>query len=162
MSTLRTFASDVSPYPRRRDDWEGIARLAARLLDQRRLRYPRQVELGRMTQAEADRRIRIMAAIDALWSRVIDRLELPWLWEWHAALGAGLDEMQAEAASARDVLAQLAAANPDDRDAAAAREHGEALWWHLQPVAPGGFPHIWVAHDHAMWELARSRSRPAA
>lgn len=162
MNAIRTFASDVHPYPRRRDDWEGIARLAAKLLEQRRQRYPRQIELGNLTQDQADRRIRVMAAIDALWSRVIDRVDLPHPLDCAADLGASLPEMQAEAASARDRLVQFAAARPDDRDAVADRDHGEALWWHLQPVARGAVPHIWQAHGHAQWELARSRGRSAA
>jgi len=98
-----------------------------------------------------------MRAIVTLWRHVAEGLDLPALLDCETSLGATLTEMQAEAKNARDRLRQIAKERPDDRDAGSAAEFGEAVWWHLQPIASGSLPHIWVAHEYAQHLRARSR-----
>jgi hypothetical protein len=162
MNDLRTFASDVTPWPKRRDDWEECARFAGDLLDQRRQLYPAVIERGKMTADQAERGLRVMGAIADLWQRIAAGDDIPAPIDCAADLGASLAEMQAEIAGSRDRLRQLAARPGADGGARRDAELGEALWWHFQPVAPGALPHIWMAHCHAQWLRSRPRRGRAA
>jgi hypothetical protein len=159
---MRTFASDVTPWPKRRDDWEACARLAGELLEQRQQFYPALVERQKLTAAQAERGLRIMGAIARLWEQVAAGDDIYSPSDCLAAFGASLDEMQAEITTSRDRLHQIAARPDADGDAQRNAELGEALWWHLQPITDGSPPHIWMAHSHARWERGRSRRGRAA
>jgi hypothetical protein len=162
VNELRTFASDVTPWPKRRDDWEACARLAGDLLEQRQKLYPSLVEREKLTADRAERGLRVMGAIVKLWQIVLACEDLPAPNDCAPRLGAPLDELQREIAGSRDRLCQLAdrpeASAADRRNA----EVGEALWWHLQPTSEGAPPHIWTAHGHGQWVRNRPKQGRAA
>jgi hypothetical protein len=162
MSELRTFASDVTPWPTRRDDWEACARLAGDLLEQRQKLYPSLVERDKLTADQAERGLRVMGAIVKLWQIVLACEDLPGPADCEPRLGATLADMQREIAGSRERLRQLAdrpEAGSDDRRNA---EVGEALWWHLQPTSEGAPPHIWIPHGLAQWQRSRPKRGRAA
>jgi len=162
MNELRTFASDVTPWPKRRDDWEACARLAGELLEQRQQLYPGLVERQKLTANQAERGLRVMGAIVKLWQVVLACQDLPAPNDCAAALGASLAEMQTEIAGSRDRLGQLAGRSEADGGDLHNAELGEALWWHLQPVSDGGPPHIWIPHGLAQWQRSRPKRGRAA
>jgi hypothetical protein len=108
VNELRTFASDVTPWPKRRDDWEACARLAGDLLEQRQKLYPSLVEREKLTADRAERGLRVMGAIVKLWQIVLACEDLPAPNDCAPRLGAPLDELQREIAGSRDRLCQLA------------------------------------------------------
>jgi hypothetical protein len=162
VTPLRTFASDVTPWPKRRDDWEGCARLAGELLGQRQQQYPGLVERQKLSPDQAERGLRVMGAIARLWEQIAAGEDIYAPNDCLAAFGASLAEMQAEIATSRDRLRQIAARPEADGNALRNSEFGEALWWHLQPITDGSLPHIWIAHNHARWERAQTRRGRAA
>lgn len=159
---MRTFASDVRPYPARRDDWEGCHRLAERILADRQAKDPASLERGRLTEEQVKNRARIACALVTFWNRVLDLQPLPAVPDCHLDLGASLTELRAEVQALRDRTARVRAATPDDLEANADASIAAALWWHLQPVAPGSLPHIWIAQDYAMFERAQHRAQRRA
>ena len=141
------------PYPARRNDWPRLAAMAAQLLAQREERYPALVDAGRLDPHVADRGRRVMRAIAEQWRRVTTREPLSAPLDYGADLGASWAEMLADLASAATRAAQIAAKAPDDRQLREQADLTRALHWHQQPAVDGcEFPHIWQAHDLALYE----------
>lgn len=159
---MRTFVSDERPYPRRRDDWEGCERKAGELLAERARRYPDLVAQQKLDADAAERGLRVMGAIVKLWGCIVDRQDLPAIVDCEVELGASFAEMQAEITGTRARLGNIARQYPGDSEKRADAEYGHALWWHLQPVAPGALPHIWIAYGYAQHERAKIRQGRAA
>jgi hypothetical protein len=159
---MRTFASDVRPYPARRDDWEGCHRLTSRILADRQAQDPVSLDRGRLTEEQVKTRARIAGALVKLWGRVLDLQALPAEPDCHHDLGASLTELRAEVQTIRERTERVRAANPEHPDARADAAIGEALWWHLQPLAPQSLAHIWIAQDYARFERAQQRAQRRA
>ncbi len=159
---MRTFASDVRPYPARRDDWEGCHRLAERILFDRQAQDPVSLEHGRLTEEQVKTRARIAGALVTLWNRVLDFQALPAELDCSEDLGASLDELRVEMQALRKWKQAALAADPSHPDARADAAIAEALWWHLQPIAPQSLSHIWIAQDYARFERSQQRAQRRA
>lgn len=152
-----SFVSEAG-CPPRRADLADISTTAANLLKQRVTGYPKAVEEQKMTQAAADRGLRVMTAVAAVWRLVIEGAPLPDPSEWQDAFAAGWDEMREETAIVAHRARQIARNNPDQRPVRVQAELAEALAWHHEPVAAGSGPHIWLAHEYNLWERGRATS----
>lgn len=150
-------------YPRLAPNWPACARAARQLLEQRQERYPALIEAGRLDPAEAARGLAVMGAVAALWNLIDAQEPLPAPLDFAAELGASWPAMLAELARAAARTAEIAAAAPDDQTKREQTELAIALHWHMQPVADGAaLPHIWVAHDHALYVRDHLRRDAAA
>lgn len=91
--------------------------VAAQLLAQRERGYPPAIAAGKLAQAEADAKLRIMRAVVAVWTAMADQSDLPPPSSWQAAFGAAADEMLAELRLAYAAVRRVAeAANVSDED----------------------------------------------
>lgn len=142
-----------TPMPAGVADWHRLAELAAQLRDQRAERFPAMIADGRITQADADIRLRIITAIAAQWDAVLGARALPAVEDYREALGANAAEMLAELAEIATRAHARAAANPAHRAAADQAMLARALHWHQQPINHDAIhPHIWIAHDFHQWQ----------
>ncbi|WP_374294147.1 hypothetical protein [Sphingomonas sp.] len=152
-----SFAGD-RPLPRRRGDWAGIGRMAAQLLDQREKGYPAAIEAKKLTPDDAERGLRIMRAIVALWRMALEPRDLPQPADYRDAFGATWEEMRDDAMRVAGGAWQRARRDPEDADLAAQAELAEALAWQHRDVCGSAGPHVWLAHDYEQWERRRSAS----
>lgn len=159
---MRTFLGN-EPYPARRNDWEGIADAAAAISSDRAARLPDQVAAGAMAKVDADKSIRVMRAMAALWRRVVDREDLPDVEAWEDALGASWRELWDDAVTLAARTGDALRADPENLNRILRFEMADAMRWHLEPTsATGHYPHIWLAHEYAQWERRRAAEAMAA
>ncbi len=131
-------------------DWTGIAATAEQLLADRLARDPDLVAAGKLPQADADDRARIMAAIVALWRAVVRREPVP-------ALSATHTEMRGDLAKAREVLSTWAASRPDSTALATRLAAIVALEWNHRPCMTG-HDTPWILHVHTANQQARAQA----
>ena len=116
--------------PRYADDAVILCDLAQHLLAERIAKYPAVVARGGMTQAQADDGIRTMRAVATRWTMIPLRdLANP---RPAATDIASEHEMRATLAAASARTAQIAAADPDNRDKADYAQAVAALLWHAE------------------------------
>lgn len=149
-----SFAGD-RPLPRRRGDWAGIGRMAVQLLDQREKGYPGAVEAKKLTPDDAERGLRTMRAIVALWRMALEPRDLPQPADYRAAFGATWEEMRDDAMRVAGGAWQRARRDPENADLAAQAELAEALAWQHREVCGSAGPHVWLAHEYEQWERRR-------
>jgi hypothetical protein len=160
--TRLTFARTAPPPPGV-TDWDALAAFADSILAERRDKLPAQVEAGMLTQAAADARLRIAAALAAQWRDASAGRALPDPADYAERYGASCDELLAETATIAARTAQRRAANPTSSAAIQDDLRAAALHWHQRPVADGAYyPHIWKAADHAAWARSRQQRARAA
>lgn len=154
----------MTPHPPFADDWAGLAAVAERLCADRAAGDPRQLEAGRLTQAQAEDRARVSGALAAQWRAIADRRPIPWLDASSAEILADL-ERAAEAtarhaARSPDATIQLGTAPiPYTRFAEAVA----ALHWHQQPYRAGtDTPRIAFVHGLNLMIRAERTEREAA
>lgn len=137
------------------NDWPGLATLAGQLLAARLAGDPEQVAGGRITQAAADDRARIMHAVVAIWRAVVRREPLPELAAFHA-------EIRQDLANVRSGAAARLAAAPSNTTFERQLAGIEALVWNHRPCMPGAdLP--WILHVHEInVELRRRRDSAGA
>ena len=87
---------------------------AAQLLAQREHGYPRQVAAGKLTQADADAKLRVMRAVVAVWAAMTADRDLPPAERWNEAFGASADEMVDELRLAYAAVRRASDAAPGD------------------------------------------------
>lgn len=152
-----SFAGD-RPLPRRRGDWAGIGRMAVQLLDQREKGYPGAVEAKKLTPDDAERGLRTMRAIVALWRMALEPRDLPQPADYRAAFGATWEEMRDDAMRVAGGAWQRARRDPDDAGLTAQAELAEAMAWQHREVCGSAGPHVWLAHEYEQWERRRAAS----
>jgi hypothetical protein len=130
-------------------DWRSIAAFAEQLLAQRLAADPEAVKAGKLTQAQADDRARVMGAAVAIWRAVVRREPMPELQAYHA-------EIRLDLASARAAISTRAAAAPENTTLAQQLALAVALEWNHRGCMPGAdLP--WIMHVHEANLLARER-----
>ena len=153
-----TFARTTPPTPGVLD-WDALSAFADGILAERREKLPAQVEGSAITQAAADDRLRIAAALAAQWRDASAGRALPDPLDYAQAYGATCNELLAETAIIAARAASRRAAQPGSSTAIQADLRAAALHWHQMPVADGAaYPHIWKAADHAHWAHSQRRS----
>lgn len=91
--------------------------IAAQLLAQRERGYPPAIAAGRLSQADADTKLRIMRAVVAVWTAMAENRDLPAPADWPASFGASAGDMLAELRLAYAAVRRVAeAANVGDDD----------------------------------------------
>ncbi len=125
------------PIPACQGDWQGLARVAATIRDDRARRDPELVAAGKMPPATADRRIRIASALAELWQTIAARAALPDVEtraiETRFAEGAAHSEIRADL---KETIVRARAAldkDPGSRRKRAMLDGVEALLWQHQP-----------------------------
>lgn len=134
--------------------------VAAQLLAQRERGYPAAIAAGKLSQADADAKLRIMRAVVALWSATADQRDLPPPPQWPAAFGATDAEMLAELRLAYTATRRASDAEPgDDRRRAFACDVAFLVFDH-EPE--NGVPRLCALHAEDQAARALSRWREAA
>lgn len=139
--------------PRFALDWEGLATMSEQLLADRIATDPGSVAAGKLTEAQADDRKRIMGSVVAIWWAVVRGAPMPELQASHG-------EMRRDLADVRAKLSTVAAARPDNTTVARRLEAIVALEWNHRPCMPGhDLP--WILHVHAANLIGRARAMEA-